>query len=471
MNFSTMSSMIVKELSSKLGEQVNPAMSIEMANQIDLWQRMYSDQNNKAKNTVGIPAAIASEIARLTTLEMKVSVTGSDLADRMQKSIDNLRKTIRVKAEVGCALGGMVIKPYFNGDEIKTEFIPANDFYPIGFSGDELTECVFIEQLFHGKFILTRMEVHWLKGTTLNVYNWAYQSTISSTLGTEIKLSSVPEWEGLSDFVTIHNVKKLPFGYFKVPMANQEQNESPIGVSVYAKAVKQIEIANQRYGQVNWEFEAKEAAVHISEDALKMNPETDKPEVPKGKERLYRVVQFHTGATDKPFLDVFSPEIRDESMYNGLNRQLRLIEFNSNLAYGTLSDPNNTDKTATEINASKQRSYQFISDVQIALEDAIRDYLEAIRFYADLYGFGGDYDVQFYWDDSMITDANTEQLLDMQKVQLGVMPKFRFIMKWEGVDEKTAKQWLQEVKEENKSDPEELNPFGFRTSKEDEGDE
>ena len=158
-------------------------------------------------------------------------------------------------------------------------------------------------------------------------------------------------------------------------------------------------------------------------------------------------------------------------MYNGLNRQLRLIEFNSNLAYGTLSDPNNTDKTATEINASKQRSYQFISDVQIALEDAIRDYLEAIRFYADLYGFGGDYDVQFYWDDSMITDANTEQLLDMQKVQLGVMPKFRFIMKWEGVDEKTAKQWLQEVKEENKSDPEELNPFGFRTSKEDEGDE
>ena len=40
---------------------------------------------------------------------------------------------------------------------------------------------------------------------------------------------------------------------------------------------------------------------------------------------------------------------RDASFFNGLNQQLRRIEFNSNLAYGTLSDPNNTDKTAEEI--------------------------------------------------------------------------------------------------------------------------
>lgn len=130
-----------------------------------------------------------------------------------------------------------------------------------------------------------------------------------------------------------------------------------------------------------------------------------------GKKRLYRAVEYSAGVQDKPLLDVFSPAIRDTSYYNGWNQQMRLIEFRCNLAYGTLSDPNNTDKTAEEIKASKQRSYDFISDCQGALQTALTDLVEAIAFWCDIYGLcsSGEYHLSFEWDDSIVVDAATER--------------------------------------------------------------
>ena len=59
---------------------------------------------------------------------------------------------------------------------------------------------------------------------------------------------------------------------------------------------------------------------------------------------------------DKEQYKVFAPPIRDKSLINGFNAILRRVEFNSGLAYGTLSDLNTVDKTAEEIKTSKQRS-------------------------------------------------------------------------------------------------------------------
>lgn len=105
---------------------------------------------------------------------------------------------------------------------------------------------------------------------------------------------------------------------------------------------------------------------------------------------------------NKPLLDVFSPEIRDSSFYNGWNHLMRLIEFDCNLAYGTLSDPNNTDKTAEEVRASKQRSYSFVASCQIALQRALEDLVDAMSFWCDIYNLcpSGACRLSASWDDS-----------------------------------------------------------------------
>ena len=152
---------------------------------------------------------------------------------------------------------------------------------------------------------------------------------------------------------------------------------------------------------------------------------------------------------DKPFMETYSPPIRDESFFNGLNNQLRKIEFNCNLAYGTLSDPNNTDKTAEEIRASKQRSYSFVSDCQTALQNALEDLVDAMCFWCDVYGLApsGSCNTSFSWDDSIVVDADKERDQDRQDVAMGAMQLWEYRMKWYGETEEQAKAAVQQPAE------------------------
>jgi A118 family predicted phage portal protein len=234
--------------------------------------------------------------------------------------------------------------------------------------------------------------------------------------------------------VVYDGVKKLPFGYFKVPLANTVDDNSPLGVSVYSRAVPLIKEADKRYSNISWEYEAKEAAVHIASTLLKYSKENDKFEYPGGKERLYRALEYSTGATDKPLLDVFSPEIRDASLFNGFNNQLKLIEFNCSLAYGTISDPQLIEKTAEEIKTSKQRSYTMISDTQAALQNALEDLIAAIDFWATIYNLApmGTYETSYTWDDSIVVDAEKERKQDMADMAAGIMRPDEYRSKWYG---------------------------------------
>ena len=451
MNFNIMMNMITKELNKQSDVQIDMALTSQMAVNISLWSRMFENESpwlNKNVKSCNLAAAIASEIARLVTLESKSEISGSPRAEYLQKSYKQALKGLRRYVEYGCAKGGLVFKPYVTEQGLNVQYIQADSFFPVSFdSSGAITRCVFAEQIKKGQSIYTRLEDHELINGTLRITNRAYKSSYSVSLGSEIPVQSVPEWNKLEYEVVFSNVEKLPFGYFKVPIANTEDSDSPLGCSVYARAIELIKEADHRYSQISWEYEAKEAAIHIAESMLKDDPNDKiKKVAPAHKERLYRPVEYNGGATDKPLIEVFSPDIRAESLFKGFNELLRLIEFNCSLAYGTLSDPQNVDKTAEEIKASKQRSYTMVSDTQMALQDALNDLVKAMDFYCSVYDLcpQGKYDISFTWDDSIVVDAEKEMLQDMQQVREGLLPKWKLKVKWQGLSEKQAKAELAE---------------------------
>lgn len=278
----------------------------------------------------------------------------------------------------------------------------------------------------------------------LQIKNRVLVSRTDGVLGTEIDISAVPKWKDLVAEMRIQGASKLPFGYFAVPVGNHVDSKSPLGVSVCSKGINHIAEADTRYSQINWEYGSKETAVHIAESLLKYRPDSDSFEYPGGKDRLYRSVEYSMGVSDKPLLDVFSPEIRDSSFYNGWNHLMRLIEFDCNLAYGTLSDPNNTDKTAEEVRASKQRSYSFVASCQAALQRALEDLVDAMSFWCDIYNLcpSGACRLSASWDDSIVVDSEKERESDRQDVAMGVMQTWEYRMKWYGEDEETAKRMV-----------------------------
>lgn len=447
MNYTKMYEALRKVLGN---EQIDFAMSAKTSALIELWSRMYEEKAPWLHNTdnANIPATIAGEIARLTTLELQSKVEGSPRAECMDAVYQQVLGKLRVQTEYAFAKGSMVFKPYITPDgTIAVQYIQADMFFPLDFDSEKMTRCAFLDQFRKGNEIYSRIELYSLSGDVLSIKNHVFIARTEGILGTEVPIGTVPRWAELAEEMQFSGIQKLPIGYFTVPLGNNRDSGSPLGVSVYSRAIKQIEDADRRYMQINWEYDSKETAVHIAQSLLKYNPDTNSYEYPGGKERLYRGVEYAAGAQDKPLLDVFSPAIRDTAYYNGWNQQMRLIEFRCNLAYGTLSDPNNTDKTAEEIKASKQRSYDFISDCQRALQKALTDLVDAMAFWCDIYHLcpAGAYHLSFQWDDSIVVDAKAERDNDRADVAMGAMALYEYRMKWYGETEEEAKAAISEI--------------------------
>lgn len=445
LKFTRMLSLITEVLNKDSSTQIDVCMTSEMASQIELWTAMFKNRppwvDRKKIFGMNLSSSVASELSRLVTLELKSEVVGSQRAEYLNKVYKKVLDGLRRNVELACAKGGMVFKPYVTGTGISVQYVQADCFFPISFDGSgNMTQCVFVDQFRKGRKIYSRLEIHTVENGHLAISNRAFVSTNDYSLGTEIPMEMVDQWSELSSGMVYEGVDQMPFGYLKIPLANTEDMDSPLGVSVYSRAVESIATADKRYSQIDWEFDAKEAAVHIADSLLKYDKSRDDYEYPAGKDRLYRAVEYSSGAKDKPLLDVYSPEIRDSSYYKALDKQLKLVEFHCNLAYGTISDPQNVDKTAEEIKASKQRSYTAVKEIQKATQTALEDLVRAMDFYTTVYNLAplGLYDMTFDWDDSIVVDKEKELISMQQDVAAGIIRKELYISRKYGVTEEEA---------------------------------
>lgn len=435
----------------------------DMAAAIDHWINLYYNRapwltNNRL--SLGLPSAIAREIATLVTMESNISVSevgategsGSD-EDRNTRAnfiagcLNPLLSQLPIRVEYACAFGGIVFKPYIDSGKVAIDCVTADNFYPTTFnSRGEITGAVFIEKKRSGNDTFIRVEHHELVNNTCTITNRAYRSFSGSDFGTEIDLASVDEWKDIQPETPIANVDSPLFAYFKIPQGNVVDIDSQLGVSVYARAERAgvLEEADKQWQRLSWEYEGGEMAIDASSDTFKMKDGL--PVLPANKERLFRPNELDSNSSSKGIFDLFAPALRDDSYANGLNKVLMRVEDLCGLARGTFSDPNSEVRTATELKITKQRTYATISSIQASLQDALEKLAKSIDTFATLYDLApaGNYVMSFSWDDSILIDAEAERERDRQDVRDGLMRDWEYRMKWYGETKEKAQEILAE---------------------------
>ena len=432
---------MLKKESVRQASGLNAAVSDEMAEAIRLWGQMYENNppwRSETVSTANLPAAIAGEVARLVTLELKSAITGSPRADFLNAAYQPLLRDIRRQTEYACAKGGLVFKPYVSDGNLAVDCIQADCFYPAAFdAAGNITGAIFLAQMEQDDKYYTRLETHLLTREGYVIRNQAYKSASMDDLGEEVPLTEVEEWAGFMPEVTVKGISAPLFSYFKIPFANSIDPQSPLGVSVYARAVDLICEADRQYSRILWEYEGSELAVDADLTLFKRD-EGGNLVLPQGKERLFRALDLDD--SDSKY-NVFSPQIRDGSLFNGLNRLFQRIEFACGLAYGTLSDPQTVERTAEEIKSSRQRSYATVADIQKSLRDALTALAGAMDVWCTLGRLApqGVYDISFEFDDSIVADRKTEFAEKQQLVAAGIMQPWEFRMWYFGESEAKAK--------------------------------
>lgn len=226
-----------------------PAVSSKMAEAIDEWTRMYKDEAdwlheptfNDATRVVslGLPAFIASEKARMAVLELKSEITApkktavvknpnyfpptSDMFGNVKVSGHpktiiteetigateraeylneqyqrKLLSRIRTQLEYGIAKGSLIIKPYVVKSKVQNvaglsaeeqtgtdtvkydmefDFVQADCFYPFAFdSSGKVSEVAFIQTKTDKDKVFVRLEYHKLDGNNVTITNMAFEN-------------------------------------------------------------------------------------------------------------------------------------------------------------------------------------------------------------------------------------------------------------------------------------------------------
>lgn len=451
--------------------QIKPAVSNAMKDAIELWENMYMNKSPWAGNEnitqLGLPAMIASEKARTATIEMDIKITGdSEKAKFLDAQKKKLLLNIRKELEFGIALGGLVIKPYVvkgvdDKYTIEFSYAKACDFYPLSFSSNgDVIEAAFVDRIISKDTIYSKVEYHKLEGTTLYVKNKAFKTQnvqgqvgmfSKNELGKQVPLTEVSDWANIDPEVVIENIDTLLFAYFKMPEANTIDLDSPLGVSGFSKAVDLIRNADEQYSNLLWEFEGGQLAIDVDRTAL--NPLLDsngkqKEVLPKLQDRLFR---HSLDLGDDNTYEVFSPQLRDVSITNGLNTILTRIEDVCSISRGTLSDVTYSEaRTATELRILKQRTFSANLDVQKELQSTLEKVFKIVDKYCELYNIvpDGDFEIGYIWDDSIIVDKDAERQVDMMDVTNGLLSKVEYRMKWMGETRQQAEEAIKECNNE-----------------------
>lgn len=406
------------------------AITDSMLRNICFWERMYKGEapwiDNDSVFSLKLEQAVVREFANITLNEMSAKVSN----DRLNEVFQSATKDINKNLQRGLATGAMVIKPL---GENKVQYVPQSSFIPIEYDvNGRLIKVIFpeVKQISDSEYFI-RLEFHSLdyeKGLTIT--NRAFKTSSLDTLGKEIPLKAVEEWEDLDEYVTYPLMKRPAFGYYVNPIDNAIDN-SHSGVSIYDNAKHLIKLADIQFGRLDWEFEASEKAVFVDDTAV-----NELGDIDKHKKRLYKGLNI-SGANGADFFSEYSPQIREANFIAGLEEYKRSIEFAVGLAYGDISNPQFVEKTATEIKAAKKRKYNTVSAIQENLKTCLEDLVYAFAFYNGMATQNYDFICDF--KDSILIDDETERTQDRQDVSMGVMPLWEYRKKWYGEDEETAK--------------------------------
>ncbi len=443
---------------------LDPQTSQAMLDSIQEWSAIFNKNEPWVGDTtisLHVARTMVEKVSKAVNIEYKSVCSEPYVNNIYQKFLRNKRKNTESVIGKSCAF----FRPYYDKGKIKVSVIQADKFIPVKFSDDgDLLGCILIDQIVKGQNVWTRLEYDELVDDTVVIKNIAYKGRKDGViLASRISLEDVPKWQDMQAEQAISGVDRLIGGFATVRKSNDVDNSSPIGPPIFANAIETLKQIDKQFSRTVWEYEGSELAIDVDESILEYDHKTNKPKIPEGKKRLFRTLRLLQAKTN--CFNVFSPNIRETPLFNGLNEFLRQCENECGVAYGTLSRLDEIAKTATEIKASKQDYYVTVADIQDAMQQAYDDLIYGIYVLCRLYGIPvkANYVVEHDWDDSILVDKDSARNQALIERNNKITSDVQYVMETRNMKEKEAIEFVKRQQEyrklteesQNEEEPEE----------------
>lgn len=441
--------------------------------------------------------AVCAELASLVwgeECEINVTTDGRDSTDENPDPLGEFIRDVLTRnafgekmqelTEQALALGGAAVKVWHEvrrdseGREVpdsgvvRLGYCMADQFVPTAWDNAKVTEGVFISRTAKDGYYYTRLEWHTWDGMTYTIKNELFRSEMQKgangdsqdILGVRYPLAEVfpylePE--------TVIPVGESLFSYFRTPVANNIDDNSPLGVSVYANAMETLHALDICYDSFVREFRLGKKRIIVPARAVRtvIDPDT-------GQIRRYFDATDETYealASDDPNdlkIQDNSVELRVEEHVAALNAFLSILCLQIGFSANTFSfDEHGGLKTATEVVSENSKTYKTIKTVQNQLRPAIEHMVKNIIDVAALYDVDwdgqsvkaladGGYHVNIVFDDGVTQDRQTNINEGVMLVGAGLLSKYTFLTDrkyGQGLTPEEAEVELERIRKENQT--------------------
>lgn len=378
------------------------------------------------------------------------------------------------------ALGGGAIKVWYeekrdgegnvtpNSGNIRLGFCMADQFVPTAWDNTQVTDGVFISRQAKDGYYYTRLEWHKWDGLTYWISNEAYRSEYKQNsakepqdiLGFRYPLSAV--YPFLDEQTPLQGLSTSLFAYYRPAIANNLDDDSPLGVSIYANALSTLKALDICYDSFVQEFRLGRKRIIVPAQCLR----TVQDPITKESRRFFDAtdeayVALKSDDTDALKIQDNTVSLRVGEHEQAINALLSILCLQVGFSAGTFTfDRAQGLKTATEVISENSKTYKTIKGNQLQVKNAITQVIDAIVQVASLYDVHWNgtsirtlsalgWETKVVFDDSILQDRQTNINEGILLATNGLMSKKRFLMEKLGYTEEEAVQELKEIKQES----------------------
>lgn len=389
---------------------VRDMTSTAMARAIREWYRLYfGDPYPGTDPSQRLACAIVAKLERVIFGEYRAQLSQSaqPFYTHTLAGLESIRRQAVQQLLVG---GEVLLKPVPGVEGLDWVVLPRCNYIPLGRDCQgKILDLGTVEQREEGGYIYRLLERRTLTGQgMMKVENRLFRSRERGSYGVQVALDTLDCYRGLEPQYTCPApLKGLGMVQLKSPLLNCV-DFSCEGVSVYAPAVDLIRAVDRNEAQMNNEFENGASRILVSADLLTVRRDSAGRAVKRLQDTVFTALDE---APEEVPITVFSPQLRHESYLARKRDALRSIESLIGLARGTLSDVEQTQRTATEIADSRAEYALTAQDYQEVWQKALEEGLKLAGWLGKAYGYTG----QEYREGELAVDWGNGLLYDQEK--------------------------------------------------------
>lgn len=321
--------------------------------------------------------------AGLVTLDIGIEMPNTARGQYLQKQADYVLQVINDKVSEALGNCGLMFKP--NGTNI--DYMEPGTFAPTEIdSNGNILGCVFQTQTTKKDTTYTRLEWHRFEGTdkerVYRITNYAYKNdgTNTNSIGKPCSLSEVSEWENIEPDVSLTNIDRPLFAYFKNPAPNRIDRSSPLGVPIWHNALKELKDLDIAWSRKSTEVEDSKHTTFVPESAM-MYARQNNQKLPRWVKSLQM-----SGSLDNEQIHEHVSTLLTEQRISDINSILALISTKCGYSQGMfVLDEKTGMMTATQVEADDQETIRTIKNIRDQLQNALDNLFYALNVMADIY--------------------------------------------------------------------------------------